>query len=509
MPLADEVLYPLLRQMGQFGVDHAKARIGHPPGSPEHLAAVQARLLQAQALPVLPSLPALPSLQQAAAAAGLPIPTQPAPQPPAGDAGGSYAAEWDDLSVACKPCTVRHLATMTEAARSAAEARDAGTRRENLAIWAAEGRTWLQYDVTPEKLARASEGDRQAISDAAEAMHPIIDGAPQAPDRLVRAWGACGEAMRFAQSANPRPADLHQVELRMRDVDGWVGYLEASPLRQDPEAAPHLRAIREARHRWNREGYTPGALAQAEAALRAAAVGLTPDPGPEQARLLHQQTKAVRDRFYAAAVRGMGVHRPADRWILDRDCWIPRRWGGSDLPQGGLMGATPQTVAAWHNLLKFASGAGITVRERQLPAEVGFVVKGAFNPATNAIVLGPAATAEDSDGLQTLVHELSHALLHNPACLPVRTADYAERYEESQEEIEADAATFLFMADLGIPIEEDDATGYAPPSPDKAREAVRESIDAPMAARAMWASGILSTAARTGTATGTGECPPA
>ncbi|MHB1803135.1 MAG: hypothetical protein ACYCU5_16050, partial [Actinomycetes bacterium] len=302
-----DALLDLLTEGGKVTIHHAghavaKATYAKPPAQ----VPVSPRMLQympempriptlAESMPQLPDLPVLPTLAGLGATAAIPaeiaLTRTPgmgqngaksheshamAPrsdQPPLGRESygqqsestnvqapdgvmptveSSYAAEWqDDLSVACVPCTRRHLSTARTALDGAAEAQDPMQRRRGLAIASGELAVWRQYDTTRDKMMRAREQDRLAIADAIAGAGPVQDSLPSAPDKMVLAWAAVAEAGRFARSAQPSERDLEEVRVRMQDVDGLVGYLETT-MAGDQAAAPHLAAIRSCRHDWTR-----------------------------------------------------------------------------------------------------------------------------------------------------------------------------------------------------------------------------------------------------------------
>ena len=526
-----EIIGEPLKNLGNFGAEHIKAAIGIPK--------VQGAPQTGGGMPILPTLPTMPALQHVLAAYGvgavpaipaLPavMPTLPAtaaPPPQLLDAGPSYADEFamEDTSVACWPCTQRHLNTVVVTAEGASDAMTADQRRETAATIIGEIDVWRRYDVTPAKLARTDAGKRRAV----EASIPGLMAArsqiqPPAAD-LHLAWAAAGEAERFLRRPDPSPLERREAQERMADVQGWIGLADTVPL--PGEAVPHLSDLRSARQRLNREGNTHEAVSACRDALRAAAVALTPDPGLPALRKAADHARTARKAFYGEALSAMRDQKapsPVGRgWMVDRDALVPSgmRPQESSLPashttrppQDGLLGATPATAAAWTNLLDFARAVGITVRERQLPAGVDGIVKGAYSPEDNTLLLGPAATAEDSDGLQTLIHELSHALLHNPQCLPSPTpsADYQSEYADTVEEREADAATLLAMSRLKLRIEHDDGTGAAAPPFILADAVTQARLDSPTYLRSSWAAEVLAAAARQGAAVAgqTKNCP--
>ena len=244
-------------------------------------------------------------------------------------------------------------------------------------------------------------------------------------------------------------------------------------------------------------------------------MALTPAPSAEDVRRIAAETKAARDDFFSRAL-GRAQLRPAataaeSSWYLDRTAGVGPEAAAAAVPAAGLLGATPATAEAWTRLLEFAGAIGWTVRERDLPATFEGTVKGGANPETRTLLLAPAATAEDSDGVQTVVHELAHALLHNARCLPRGTsaADYAANYSETAEEREADLATMLTLSALALPLERDDGTSIPAATwrADTAR--LRGRVQPQTLARAQWAAGVLARAAREGAAAAplASDCP--
>lgn len=264
-------------------------------------------------IPAPPSLPAMPFsappappglLSGAAVIAGRAVAVE-APDGATAAVAESYAAEWgeESLSVACLPCTIRHIGTMTAAAEAAAQTDDPAVRRENMAIVLGEALVWQRYDTTPGKLARAKPEARSAIQELVPQVQAATAGIPRDSADLVLAWAAVGEALRFAKSANPTESDRREILVRMADVNGWVGYAENARA-SDLAVARLLDDVRTARHTWTRDGFTSEALAFAEPRLRAAAVALLPDVDRATAGNIHRQLRVARDRFYARALSG-------------------------------------------------------------------------------------------------------------------------------------------------------------------------------------------------------------
>ena len=433
-----------------------------------------------------------------------------------GQVGESYAAEWQDLSIACAPCTMRHSGTMTEELQAALESHNDAEKREHLATFAAEGWSWLDFDTTAEKLARTpNERDRLAVAKAAAAMQPVIENFPTAPRNLVRAWGAMTEAKRFARSAKRTERDDVQVEVRMERIIGWVGSLDTQ-YSSDPSMQDHLDAIRKARHSWTRTGYTGDALTQAEIVLHAATVDMTPIPDDETIRQAHHVCKAMMRTFFHDVAASKG-RISAAKTEVDRD--LPGELTGARLtaaapaqPLNELLGATPATDAAFRNILAMQQARGVPVREENLPpviekGEVLGTIQGAYLPSGGNVWLAPAAVSESPNGLFTLVHETAHSLLHSPACdVYADTADYAN----DPHEIEANAAAAMALMDMGLPFEDDEGHRIDSREVRLDLQHLERRLSKRGLTRVTWAAGVLKRAMAgdpQGAAQESGACP--
>lgn len=541
MPGIGDALMEIATSVGKdlagFGTQHLKAAIGYPgkppatPQTPSQASAMpQMPTMPAFSVPPMPEIPPMPAWAtqepQVALKALNDVDVSPAISraseatdktatvEDAGQVGESYAAEWEDLSIACAPCTRRHLSTITEATKVGAATSDPGERRENFALAAGEALVWMEYDVTGEKLAKANPRDRAAIAQAVHNMQPVVTSMPMAPRQVVLAWATVGEAARFARSPKPTDRDLAQVNIRMRDVDGMAGYLD-SIFAADPRWQPHLAAIRQARHRWTREGYTPEALAQAETALHDATVAMTPDLSDAEAQDVARKARSARDSFYKDMAQG--AYRPAVKADVDRD--LPRELKGARLetataqePLNRLLGATDATDAAYRNILKMQELRGIPVREENLPpviekGEILGTIQGAYLPSGGNIWLSPAVVSESPNGLFTLVHESVHSLLHSPACDIYRdTPDYAN----DPHEIEANAAAALALMDTGLPFEDDEGHRIDSRQVKLDLQHLERRLSQKGMARVVWAAGILQRAISgdpQGAAQASGACP--
>ena len=141
-----------------------------------------------------------------------------------------------------------------------------------------------------------------------------------------------------------------------------------------------------------------------------------------------------------------------------------------DLTQPGLSEVREATVAldthrAFDNLLHALEARGVHVVIRALPASQDYILEGQYNPETNAIQLNPSVLAKDSYAVQTLMHEATHALLHNLSCLPQQPSNH--QIGETQAEV----STVLAMLETGLPVETREGVVVPPGSrlPDRAR----------------------------------------
>lgn len=471
------------------------------PPMPEHLRATPAFASAAPAASALGAVASAPASGVSDSTTQEVAADMPEDMGAQGDAPAAYGDEWEDLSIACAPCTIRHLSTMTTELKAALTASSDAAKQLHLATWASEGLVWLEFDVTPEKLQRArTDRERLAIAQAAASMRPVLDSFPMAPPPLVNAWGAIAEAQRFGRNAERSERDEAQVNIRMREINGWVGSLDTHHA-SDPAMQAHLDAIRKARHNWTREGYTPDALMQGEATIKAATVAMTPVPDDATIERAYQETRAARDAFYAAIMANKGR---LERRDVDRD--LPRELKGARLdtqtaqaPLNELLGATPATDAAFRGILKMQELRGVPVRVENLPpvierGQIVGTIQGAYLPSGGGNVwLSPAAVSESPNGLFTLAHESVHSLLHSPACdIYPGTDDYANDPHEH----EANCAAALALMDMGLPFEDDEGHRIDSREVKLDLAAMERRLSKRGMARVQWAAGILQTAMR-------------
>lgn len=172
--------------------------------------------------------------------------------------------------------------------------------------------------------------------------------------------------------------------------------------------------------------------------------------------------------------------------------------------QEGL-GATPETAAAFRNLLAFQEARGLRTRIREIPSDgPGEVTNGAYSPDLESIVLAPAALAEDPAADETLFHEVAHSIAHSPDCAvdhstASQSSDF-ETYANSPEEVEAVAASLLAMQRLSLPLEDVDGETVPPSEWHVNEEQMRSDLPLTTYRRIRNTARILEQAARTGAA---------
>lgn len=513
MPGPLDLLAPLASAAGQIFVDYARDIRAKRKDIPARESVPASPLLRADAMPTAPSLPALPELPRLEDVIG-PLPTLPGYTPPPApapaqepkasepvSAGDSYSAEIEDTAVACVPCTRGHLSAMAIAAAQA-ESSTGEERRAQVARVAAEALVLQQYDWRPAKLARSRPEDRAAIEEIRPEVEATVESIPMAPRHLVLAWAATDESLRFARSRKPTDQDRREIETRMRDAEAWLNYAEReelAPHRVPPEkrteAREALALLREARHQLVTEGYELPTLEAVAVKLQRAVVLLTPDIDDTTASGLRRRTRATLDRFHSrilqtmrmrrqmeaqqrtqAALRRQHPHRPTPeraRQILTDIA--PTEAQVEELTQ-------PEQISVlWNRLERFLERVGVRVRVRNL--EYG--VEGEYNPETNVILLSASTFSKDSWNFQTLVHEATHAILHNPRCNPRPSPDH------QREEAEADYTTVAVLVQLNVPVELYDGTELDPRTVAISWDRLAEEAGPDIANRVHWAADII------------------
>lgn len=111
---------------------------------------------------------------------------------------------------------------------------------------------------------------------------------------------------------------------------------------------------------------------------------------------------------------------------------------------------------------------------------------------------------------QTLLHEGTHALLHNPDCMPSFRGQMYTSVAHQVEEQEAELASLATMVRLGLPVETYDGTVIPPGRAEVAWERAKRDLDPVTYENVRWASDWLTRAARGEDGSLVSEkCPPA
>ncbi|MHB1870881.1 MAG: hypothetical protein ACYCT1_08505 [Steroidobacteraceae bacterium] len=552
-----ETVWEIVAYGGKAGVDELRdraraKRTGAAPAGGRTVQVPQLRELVPNLRSSVPQIrEAVPRIASAAPRYRNAVPTVVPEAVPAPADGPSYAEEfgglgiagYDDSSpVACWPCTVRHLTTIAATAqRGANGGRDP---KETAIVVRGEVEVWLEYDVTPERLAATSPGRRAPIQAAARSAPALLRLLPTAPGQAALAWAAAGEAERMLRG-DPSELERMQAHRRLHHVQGWIGDMDT--LQLPPAAAPHLTAVRKARHQLNADeaqGIVSHAGAiQARDALWGLALATTPAPDPEDMQALAQHATAMRDRFTAAAfgltsapAAGPGAAKapagagklalprvdrvpwaPGERVYEDRETRPPGRLVDM-LAQGDFLGSTERSRTAFGELLALNAARGVGVRDYPLPPDIemehgkpvaGFVVFGAFFPRENAILLGPQVYAEAPRDVETIGEETAHALLDSDRC-NVWENTRSMAYEEQPEEREAKLANTVALLQAGIPFEDDFGRQINPVAVRLDTERLERTEDPRIVRRALWAAGIMAMALSgdvAGAAAASSACP--
>jgi len=432
----------------------------------------------------------------------------------------------------CFSCSSAHLATFAGALdRAAQAAQQAGHCDADCQQWLAlavqEPGILLEHDWPATK---QWPPDQQAVVDRyrpqVEALlHQVLDPARQ--DVLLAAAGL-KEATRFTRAGDP--IDHPEVEARRLQAEERLTLAERRNLGAWDDAT--ATAIRRLRQQVSNGITDPEALKQvAQQADQVAQQAVAPwlaqqDPQrlrtlADQARALHQAYAADRRRFAATPAPAAPVFHRVAKVYEDVDTRIPEELAHSFLADGpdtdlpALVGATPETEQAIHNLLRLEAARQVPVRIAPLPPVVagGTVqgqILGAYDPQDDLVLLGPQVWGEDPEHVATVAEETAHSLLHNRRCdiYPPPCPDTP--YLEIPEEREAKAATLLALVAAGIPFE---TTSGRRIDPQRVRAAAAQALaqmDPLMRSRAVWAADILTRAIQgdiTGAAAAAQACP--
>lgn len=404
----------------------------------------------------------------------------------------------------CFNCASAHLAAMAGALdRAATRAAQTGSCDATCATWmnlaVQEPGILLEHDWPEDK---TWPTDQQAVVDRYRPQVEAIlvaalgtDETADARSQIALAAAGLKESTRFTKSGDP--VDHPEVEKRRLKAEQRLALAERADVTAfQGTTADDLRHLRQQVSGGITDPDTLTQVAQradhlAHTVSTPAFAPLTPD----QLRTLAQKAQALQEQF---AAERRQHEAPAINAGLPPGSFVNRTFTDpADPTLRALLGATPQTEAAVHNLLRLDAMRQVPVRLEELPAVIedgqyAGQILGAYYPAGHAILLGPQVLSEDPEDVNTIAEETAHSLLHNRACDIYPPMDVP--YLEIPEEREAKTATLLALLATGLPSE----TEVGHPIPDRdirtEAEAALADMDPLMRHRTHWAAHILATA---------------
>lgn len=458
--------------------------------------------------------------------------------PPTGQTSRYLAEEGKPVDTDCFNCASAHLAALAGALHQAATAAEQhGTCDDTCQSWlrlaVQEPGILLEHDWPPDKQWPA---DQQAV---VEQYRPQVEallrgslGNDDTTDqRLLIQLAAAGlkEGTRFTKSGDP--IDHPEVEVRRLRAEQQLASAERLDVTAfEGPVADNLRHLRQ---------QVSGNITDSQSLVVAAAVAdriaqtanapAFAQQDPATLRALAHRANTLHEEF-AAARRHHGapaqVFTRTGKAYEDVDTRIPDVLAQSMLgddpeappaPAGGsllpLLGATPQTEAAMHHLLRLDAARRVPVRIEELPTVIdngryAGQILGAYYPGEHAILLGPQVFAEDPEDVNTVLEETAHSLLHNRQCDIYPPMDVP--YLDIPEEREAKAATLLAILSTGLPSETDTGRPIPAGTVRKETDAALANMDPLMRSRTTWAADILTRAIQgdiAGAAAQAAACP--
>lgn len=200
----------------------------------------------------------------------------------------------EDVSVGCVPCTRAHLSTVAAALRQG----DTHAAQEEITAL-------LEYDLTPEKLAKTPPEDRAVLEKYAGELQ-ALQGNLQAPaPELVSATASLKEAMRFARAGD----DIYhpEVQVRVSHAEDAVNALERVTLspenvaRMSPEQVQTVQEVlpelRKARQDLINHVQTPRDLEVVTGRIAEISRRLNPPPEPGKVQAVAQQANQLNSSF--------------------------------------------------------------------------------------------------------------------------------------------------------------------------------------------------------------------
>jgi len=386
--------------------------------------------------------------------------------------GSKYLAEEGaSPDTDCFSCATAHLAGAEGALRRAAqEAKKEGTCGQGCIRWlniaAQEPAALLARDWTPERRSKLPPEQKALLDRYAplvEATAKKIAPTPEG-EGVLRAASLLKESVRFAEAGD---GTTHpEVEARRLVAEAELAAAERlRPGTLPPAISQNLRSLR----REVGSGIT-STDKLVDVARRADELSLAVNSQSWRRfragdlEKLADEVNRIRSEF-AANRRGTFSHIYSPANEPDRQHGIPEEVIKEYTVQGistAHEASRNQIKEMFDNVTRRLEEKGIKVRyrdeitrEQDVPPGTvppGGVVEAFYDPkpTRNSITLGASKMAKDSYSIQSLLHEASHALLHNRECLPTPSR---KPYEEMPEEGEANIVTLATMLELGIPVE--------------------------------------------------------
>jgi len=372
----------------------------------------------------------------------------------------------------CFSCATAHLAGMEGALRRAArEAEKEGHCGPSCQKWvhiaaqepaALFARDWTKekYEKLPPDQKRLLEKYAPAVEEQMKKIAPTPEG-----EGVLRAAALLKESIRFAEAGD----DIRHPEVEWRRLQAEAELSAAERLRPGtlpPGLSQDLRRLRR-----DVGSNITSVDKLIDAAKRADSLSLAVNSqswqnlSPKDLEEIANNVSHIRASF-AADRRGDTIlgHIYSPVSSRERPHGIPE----DIIKEYTVPGASTTQEASreqiremFDNVVKRLEERGIKVvyrdeitREHDVPPgsiPPGGVIEAFYDPRRNTITLGASKMAKDSYSMQSLLHEATHALLHNPTCHPVISK---KPYDQMPEEGEADLTTLAAMLELGIPVED-------------------------------------------------------
>jgi hypothetical protein len=383
--------------------------------------------------------------------------------------GSKYLAEEGATpDTDCFSCATAHLAGMEGALRRAAkEAEKEGRCAPPCQKWvhvaaqepaALFARDWTKekYEKLPPEQKRLLDKYSPKVEEQMRKIAPTPEG-----EGVLKAAALLKESIRFAEAGD----DIRHPEVEWRRLEAEAELSAAERLRPGtlpPDVAQELRRLRQ----MVGSGITD-AKTLTEAAKKADELSLKIN-APAWERMTAEQLKSIAENMHEiraefAAERAGGLKRISQINVNDRhhqiDDEIIRAFTRPRTGSAAQM--KPEEIPrAFDNIVNRLGERGVPVVIRDLPTEIvrdalGNEIgirdlEGYYHPGDNSISLNASKAVKDNYAFQGLLHEATHALLHNKPCHPVKSN---KPYSEQDEEIEANLTTTATMLELGLPIE--------------------------------------------------------